>query len=88
MGGFGAGGGSFGEIQQRMQREVLGNPDLMRQMLDNPLVQQMMNNPEYMRSIITSNPQMQQLMEVCFFSVFGILVFCSDLLKKMIQAHE
>ncbi|VVC98093.1 unnamed protein product [Leptidea sinapis] len=32
------------------------------QVLDNPLVQQMMNDPENMRSLITSNPQMQDLM--------------------------
>lgn len=30
---------------------------------DNPMVQQMMNNPETMRTLITSNPQMQDLMQ-------------------------
>ncbi|XP_063708062.1 ubiquilin-1 [Culicoides brevitarsis] len=60
---LGVGPGTFMELQSRMQNEIMGNPDLMRTVLDNPLVQQMMNNPETMRSIITSNPQMQELMQ-------------------------
>lgn len=51
-------------LQARMQQELLSNPDMLRQVLDNPLVQQMMNDPENMRSLITSNPQMQDLMAV------------------------
>lgn len=60
---LGVGPGTFMELQSRMQNEIMGNPDLMRTVLDNPLVQQMMNNPDTMRSIITSNPQMQELMQ-------------------------
>ncbi|KAK7080973.1 Ubiquilin-1 [Halocaridina rubra] len=63
LGNLGVGNPNFQELQQRMQREMLSNPDMMRQIIDNPFVQQLMNNPEYMRAIITSNPQMQQLME-------------------------
>ncbi|XP_035780349.1 ubiquilin-1-like [Anopheles albimanus] len=54
---------NFMDLQSRMQHELLGNPDLMRTVLDNPLVQQMMNNPDTMRQILTSNPQMQDLMQ-------------------------
>lgn len=60
---LGVGPGTFMDLQSRMQSELMGNPDLMRTVLDNPLVQQMMNNPETMRSLITSNPQMQELMQ-------------------------
>ena len=60
-------GGNFADLQQRMQREMMSNPEMLRQMMDNPFVQQLMNNPEYLRTILTSNPQMQQLMEVCKF---------------------
>ncbi|PSN49001.1 Ubiquilin-1 [Blattella germanica] len=60
---LGMGSANFMELQQRMQRELLGNPDMMRQILDNPLVQRLMNDPENMRNLITSNPQMQELME-------------------------
>ncbi|XP_065362882.1 ubiquilin-1 [Calliphora vicina] len=60
---LGAGSGSFMDLQARMQNELLNNGDMLRTMLDNPLVQQMMNNPDVMRQLITSNPQMQDLMQ-------------------------
>lgn len=64
FGGLGAGmGGSFAEMQERMQRDMMSNPDMIRQMMDNPMVQNIMSNPEYIRMMFTSNPQMQQLME-------------------------
>ena len=36
----------------------------MEYMLETPLVQNMLSNPDTLRSMITENPQMQQLMEV------------------------
>lgn len=63
MEALGAGSGTFMDLQARMQSELLNNHDMLRTMLDNPLVQQMMNNPETMRTLITSNPQMQDLMQ-------------------------
>ncbi|XP_064072933.1 ubiquilin-1 [Vanessa tameamea] len=59
---LGLGQSTFMDLQARMQQELLSNPEMLRQVLDNPLVQQMMNDPENMRSLITSNPQMQDLM--------------------------
>uniref|UniRef100_A0A1B0GQS7 Ubiquilin-4 n=1 Tax=Phlebotomus papatasi TaxID=29031 RepID=A0A1B0GQS7_PHLPP len=69
LGGFsgmealGVGQGTFMDLQARMQNEIMTNPELMRNVLDNPLVQQLMNNPDTMRQLITSNPQMQDLMQ-------------------------
>ncbi|XP_023216686.1 ubiquilin-1-like [Centruroides sculpturatus] len=63
LAGLGLTGGNIADLQQRLQMEVMNNPDLLRQMMDNPLVQSIMSNPDYMRQLITSNPQMQQLME-------------------------
>lgn len=63
MEALGANSSSFMDLQSRMQHELMGNPELMRNVLDSPLVQQMMNNPDTMRSLITSNPQMQELMQ-------------------------
>lgn len=60
---MGVNSSNFMELQNRMQTELFSNPDMFRQMLDNPLVQTLMNDPENMRSLITSNPQMQELME-------------------------
>ncbi|RZC41646.1 ubiquilin-1 [Asbolus verrucosus] len=60
---LGVASGNFMEIQSRMQTELLNNPEMLRQLLDNPFVQRIMNDPENMRALITRNPQMQELME-------------------------
>ncbi|XP_044728399.1 ubiquilin-1 isoform X2 [Chrysoperla carnea] len=61
--GLGMGAPNFMELQNRLQTELLSNPDTMRQVLENPLVRALMNDPENMRTLITSNPQMRDLME-------------------------
>ncbi|KAL0134775.1 hypothetical protein PUN28_001507 [Cardiocondyla obscurior] len=63
MESLGLGSANFIDLQQRMQRELLSNPETMRQVLDNPLVQSLMNDPENMRNLVTANPQMQELMQ-------------------------
>lgn len=57
------GSANFMELQQQMQRQLMSNPDLLSQIMENPLVQNMMSNPDLMRQMIVANPQMQQLME-------------------------
>lgn len=59
----GLGSMNFMDLQQRMQREVMSNPETLRQIMSNPFVQQLMSDPNNMRSIFMSNPQMQELME-------------------------
>jgi len=63
LSGLGMGSANFMEMQQRMQREMMQNPDMMHQLMDNPFVQQMMSNPDVMRSLLMNNPQMRELME-------------------------
>ena len=46
-----------------MQRQLMSNPEMLSQIMENPLVQNMMSNPDLMRQMIMANPQMQQLME-------------------------
>jgi len=46
----------------------MNNPALIRQVMDNPMVQQITSNPEIMRTMMLSNPQMRELMEVVYFS--------------------
>lgn len=46
-----------------MQQQLMQNPEMMRQMMDSPMMQGIMNNPEIMRSMMQSNPQIQQLMQ-------------------------
>ncbi|XP_065206836.1 ubiquilin-4 isoform X1 [Planococcus citri] len=56
-------GGNFAELQQRMQQTLLSNPDALRQVMDNPIVQQLMNDPNNVRQMLLSNPQMQDIIE-------------------------
>lgn len=56
-------GANFMDMHNRLQQEIMQNPDMLRTLLDNPFVQRLMNNPENMRALLTRNPQMQELME-------------------------
>lgn len=60
---LGMGSANFMEMQQRMQRELSSNPELIRNLMDNPAVTQLMSDPNIVRSIFESNPQMRELME-------------------------
>ena len=55
---------TFAGMQQAMQAQVMQNPELLRNMLDSPLVQSLMSNPEVIRSLFQANPQMRDLIEV------------------------
>lgn len=63
LGSLGLGSANFMELQQQMQRQLMANPEMLSQIMENPLVQDMMSNPDLMRHMIMANPQMQQLME-------------------------
>merc|ERR1719237_292642 len=55
MGNLGMGSANFMEMQQRMQRELMSNPDTLRQVLDNPVTQSLMSNPDVIRQMLESN---------------------------------
>lgn len=63
MSNLGLGSANFMEMQQRMQEGIMNNPDFMRQIMDSPLTQSLMSNPEIVRGLVQSNPQMRQLIE-------------------------
>lgn len=63
LGSLGLGNSNFAELQSQMQQQVMSNPDMLRQMLDNPMIQSLMSNPDVIRELMMSNPQMQTLME-------------------------
>ncbi|CAJ0962949.1 unnamed protein product, partial [Mesorhabditis belari] len=44
-------------------QQMMANPELMRQMMDSPIMQGIFNNPQIFQSMLTSNPQVQQLIE-------------------------
>jgi len=62
--GLGLGGtGSLAEMHDRMQQELMSNPDALRQILDSPFVRNIMESPDMIRTVLNANPQIQQLME-------------------------
>uniref|UniRef100_A0A8D0GAE4 Ubiquilin 1 n=1 Tax=Sphenodon punctatus TaxID=8508 RepID=A0A8D0GAE4_SPHPU len=54
---------NFSELQSQMQRQLMSNPEMMVQIMENPFVQSMLLNPDLMRQLIMANPQMQQLIQ-------------------------
>lgn len=63
LSGLGLNSTSLMDLQQRMQRELFTNPESLSQIMNNPLVQQLMSDPNSMRQLIMSNPQMQELVD-------------------------
>ncbi|XP_046839317.1 ubiquilin-1-like [Xenia sp. Carnegie-2017] len=59
---FGGLPSGLGDMNQ-MQQQLMNNPEMMQQMMESPLFQSMMSNPELIQQMIMSNPQMQQLVE-------------------------
>ncbi|GAV60128.1 ubiquitin domain-containing protein/UBA domain-containing protein [Cephalotus follicularis] len=66
LGGAGGASGLFGaglpEFEQ-MQQQLTQNPNMIREIMDMPAMQSLMNSPELMRSLIMNNPQMRELID-------------------------
>ncbi|KAG1081119.1 hypothetical protein G6F42_023072 [Rhizopus arrhizus] len=58
LGGNLSSASAFGDMQMPNM-----DPELMRQMMDSPFMQNIMGNTDFVRSIIMSNPQMKALVE-------------------------
>ncbi|XP_073120075.1 ubiquitin domain-containing protein DSK2b-like [Henckelia pumila] len=65
IGGTGASGlfGSGLPEFERLQEQLTSNPNMMREMMNTPVIQSLMNNPDVMRNLIMSNPQMREIMD-------------------------
>ncbi|KAG9486807.1 hypothetical protein GDO78_006941, partial [Eleutherodactylus coqui] len=63
LSGLGMNASNFSELQSQMQRQLMSNPEMMVQIMENPFVQSMLSNPDLMRQLIMANPQMQQLIQ-------------------------
>lgn len=61
LGGLGGTGGlpEFEQVQQQLTQ----NPNMMRDMMNMPAIQNILNNPEIMRGMIMSNPQMREIID-------------------------
>jgi ubiquilin len=44
----------------------MNNPAQLRQLMESPVVQSITSNPDLLRSLLLSNPQIRDLMEVNF----------------------
>ncbi|XP_022873320.1 ubiquitin domain-containing protein DSK2b-like isoform X1 [Olea europaea var. sylvestris] len=65
LGGTGASGllgAGLPEFEQ-MQHQLTQNPNMMREIMNTPAIQSIMNNPEIMRSLIMNNPQMRDIID-------------------------
>ncbi|KAJ6836109.1 uncharacterized protein M6B38_267385 [Iris pallida] len=65
LGGSGATGlfGTGAPELEQMQHQLTQNPNIMREIMNMPVIQNLMNNPEIMRNLIMSNPQMREIID-------------------------
>ncbi|XP_043707931.1 ubiquitin domain-containing protein DSK2a-like [Telopea speciosissima] len=56
---FGTGLPEFEQVQQQLTQ----NPNMMREIMNMPVIQNLMNNPDLMRNLIMSNPQMREIID-------------------------
>ncbi|XP_042314899.1 ubiquilin-1-like [Sceloporus undulatus] len=45
------------------QSQLMSNPDMMLQLLENPFIQSKLSSPGLMKELVTNNPQVQQVMQ-------------------------
>jgi len=56
-------GDPFEQMMQQTQRQMMQNPEMMQQLMNQPAVQNMLNDPETIRAVMRMNPRLNQLME-------------------------
>ncbi|CAK9177914.1 unnamed protein product [Ilex paraguariensis] len=65
LGGTGASGllgAGLPEFEQ-VQQQLTQNPNMMREIMNMPAIQNLMNNPDLMRSMMMNNPQMREIID-------------------------
>ena len=67
MGGFGGanpfGGGNMGAPNGMPGMPAGMTPEMMSQMMNNPMMDSIMSNPDMLRNLIVNNPQMQSMLD-------------------------
>ncbi|EPS65900.1 hypothetical protein M569_08869, partial [Genlisea aurea] len=48
---------------EQVQQQLTQNPNIMRDIINMPAIQSLMNNPEIMRNLIMNNPQMREIID-------------------------
>lgn len=65
MGGM-AGLFGSGALQSQAQ-QLMNNPEALREIMNQPMMQSVFSNPDIMRSLIADNPSIQQIIQVSRF---------------------
>ncbi|XP_021906048.1 ubiquitin domain-containing protein DSK2a-like isoform X2 [Carica papaya] len=66
MDGLGSNQGLFGTGLpgfEQVQQQLIRNPNIIREIMNMPIVQNLMNNPDVMRNLIMNNPQMREIID-------------------------
>ncbi|KAJ8603833.1 hypothetical protein CTAYLR_000267 [Chrysophaeum taylorii] len=63
LGGFGGAGGAGDDPMMEMQRRLMADPEAAMSLLNSPLTQSILNNPDAMRSIVEANPRVRRVLE-------------------------
>lgn len=61
--GSSMGGDNLAQMQEQMHNELMRNPEALQNIMDSPMMRNMMSNPDMIHQMVVNNPQMQQLME-------------------------
>lgn len=61
--------GNINDIRNQVESEIINNPEMFRQLMNNPFIQGIMNDPDNIRMFLTSNPQMRELIDVSNFLI-------------------
>lgn len=57
------GGANLENMQQQMQQELMSNPQALQSVMNSPMMQSVLSNPDLIHQMMMSNPQMQNLVE-------------------------
>lgn len=66
--GFGMPPGGLGALGgmpdvNRMQEQLMRNPEVMNQIMNSPMMENLLNNPDLLRNTMLNNPQMQAMLD-------------------------
>jgi len=86
-GGDGPSGVDISQIPPQLgalQRHVLQNPDILQQMLESPAMQSLLNDHDFMRSLLKMDPRLAKLLENC--SELNEMLNDTDVMKQATEA--
>jgi len=67
-----------------LQRHVLQNPDILQQMLESPAMQSLLNDHDFMRSLLKMDPRLSKLLDSC--PDLNTMLHDADVMKQATEA--